>query len=270
MSWSKPPRQRSAAPDFVHQDPWSMLRAYTNARIALGRAGVSMTTAEQLKFQLAHAQARDAVHLPLDKARLFEDLRSLCLEVLDLRSRVEDREMYLLRPDLGRRLDDASRALLKEREGSERPDLALVVSDGLSTAAVQRNVKPFLEAFLPLAAQRGLCLSPVCFVAMGRVAVADEVGFLLGARATVILIGERPGLSSPDSMGAYMTYGPEVGLTDERRNCISNIRPEGQPYADAARTLDYLVTQALAKGISGVELKDDQALPAEGQVELGE
>lgn len=265
----------SASP--LTRDAWAALRAHTDARIALGRAGVSLPTAACLDFQLAHARARDAVHLPLAREELFADLRALFgernLPLLEVRSRVRDRQEYLVRPDLGRRLDDPSTSRLREAAANAAPaaprsndtlfDLAIVIADGLSTAAIQRQAAPFLRAFLPLTAARGLALAPPCFVDMGRVAVGDEAGERLKARVVAVLIGERPGLSSPDSMGIYMTYAPSVGLTDERRNCISNIRPEGFPPAQAARTLDYLLGKALALGLSGVNLKDDQALDGE-------
>ncbi|EPR41606.1 Ethanolamine ammonia-lyase light chain [Desulfovibrio sp. X2] len=253
---------QSAAVAPVVQDSWQRLKAFTDARIALGRSGVSQPTAAHLRFSLDHARARDAVHLPLDQERLFAELADLGLAVVPLSSRARERREYLLRPDLGRRLDAGSvKALRAGRPGDAPRDVALVVSDGLSSAAIQRQAAPFLAAFLPLAAAQGLSLSAVHFVSFGRVAVGDEVGELLGARAVVVLIGERPGLSSPDSMGIYMTHGPEVGLTDERRNCISNVRPEGQPHAAAATTLAYLLEKSLRLGLSGVNLKDDQALP---------
>ena len=261
----------SANASPLTRDAWAALRAHTDARIALGRAGVSLPTAACLDFQLAHARARDAVHLPLAREELFAELGTLFdtpdLPLLELRSRVRDRQEYLVRPDLGRRLDDESAARLHAVTAKGMPradgtlfDLAIVIADGLSTAAIQRQAAPFLRVFLPLAAAHGLALAPPCFVDMGRVAVGDDAGQCLKAKAVAVLIGERPGLSSPDSMGIYMTYAPSVGLTDERRNCISNIRPEGFPPAQAARTLDYLLGKALALGLSGVNLKDDQVL----------
>ncbi len=262
---------QSANASPLTRDAWAALRAHTDARIALGRAGVSLPTAACLDFQLAHARARDAVHLPLAREELFAELGALFdtpdLPLLELRSRVRDRQEYLVRPDLGRRLDNDSAARLHAVAAKGTPradgslfDLAIVIADGLSTAAIQRQAAPFLHAFLPLAAARGLALAPPCYVDMGRVAVGDDAGQCLKAKAVAVLIGERPGLSSPDSMGIYMTYAPSVGLTDERRNCISNIRPEGFPPAQAARTLDYLLGKALALGLSGVNLKDDQVL----------
>lgn len=252
---------------FVTPEPWEELRRFTPARLALGRAGISLPTAEVLRLSLDHARARDAVTRPLDAPPLFAALSALGLDLLELRSQARDRREYLLRPDLGRRLDPESMERLRALPdpGPPPPDLALVLSEGLSSAAIERQAAPFLAAFLPLAAARGWRLAPPVFVRRGRVAVGDAVGELLRARAVAVLIGERPGLSAPDSLGAYLTFSPRVGLTDERRNCISNIRPEGLPFPRAARTLDHLLDQALTRGLSGVELKDESdgvAVPA--------
>ncbi len=253
----------------VTPEPWEELRRFTPARLALGRAGVSLPTAEVLRLALDHARAKDAVNRPLDAPPLFSALSALGLDLLELHSQARDQREYLLRPDLGRRLDQESVERLRTLgpSGSPPPDLALVLSEGLSSAAIERQAAPLLAEFLPLAAARGLRLAPPVFVRRGRVAVGDEVGELLRARAVAVLIGERPGLSVPDSLGAYLTWNPQVGLTDERRNCISNIRPEGLPFTRAARTLDYLLDQALTRGLSGVELKDESdatAVPAAG------
>jgi len=240
------------------EDGWGKLKAFTDARIALGRAGTSLPTAAHLSFQLDHARARDAVHLPLDVPGFLKDLNNLGLPALEVSSRTVDRREYLLRPDLGRRLAPESAERLWER--SEKPhDLALVISDGLSSAAIARQALPFLAAFLAEAGKT-LDLAPTTYVHRGRVAVGDEVGELLHARLVAILIGERPGLSSPDSMGVYLTYGPRVGLTDESRNCISNVRPEGLPPARAAETLYYLVSRAMERGLTGVNLKDEREI----------
>lgn len=258
------PKPANLPPAIVRKDPWERLKTFTAARIALGRAGVSVPTAAHLDFQLSHAKARDAVHLPLDKDALFSGLGELGLPVLELCSRARDRREYLLRPDLGRRLDPESAKILHTavEDGPTDPaDLALVIADGLSASAIERQTAPFLRAFLPLSQARGWRLAATTFVNLGRVAVGDEIGEILGVKVSAVLIGERPGLSSPDSMGIYMTYAPALGLTDERRNCISNIRPEGQPFAQAARTLEHLLAKALDAEMSGVELKDDQALP---------
>lgn len=236
-------------------DPWQALRAHTAARIALGRRGVSVPTKEQLAFQLAHAQARDAVHLALDGEALASDLAAQGLDCVPLHSAAATRAIYLQRPDLGRRLDDVSRARLDG--GAKGVDLALVAADGLSALAVRRHAAPFLAALRARLALEAWTLSPVHIVAQGRVAVGDEVGELIKARAVLVLIGERPGLSSPDSLGLYLTWAPKAGLLDERRNCISNVRPEGLAYVPAAYRLHYLLSQAFSRQLSGVELKDE-------------
>jgi ethanolamine ammonia-lyase small subunit len=252
----------------VIDNPWTALRRFTAARIALGRAGVSQPTASQLAFQLAHAQARDAVHLALDVARLGRALEDeLQLTNIALHSAADSRHVYLQRPDLGRRLHPASRALLRPQPGGV--DLAIVLADGLSAPAIEGNALPFLRALLPRIAQEGWTLAPPAIVEQGRVAIGDEVGEALGARAVLVMIGERPGLSSPDSMGLYLTWAPRVGLTDERRNCISNVRPAGLGHEAAAAKLHYLLAQARRRGLSGVGLKDESdasdglALPAD-------
>ena len=248
--------------------PLPGLADLTMARVALGRAGVSLPTRETLRFGLDHARARDAVNAPLDAQALLAELAATGLPAITLASRATDRRQFLLRPDLGRQLNDASLARLGGMARTPGPDLVLVVSEGLSAVAAQRQVGPFLEAFLPLAAGRGLELGPICLVAGGRVAVGDDVGQALGARAVAVLIGERPGLSSPDSLGVYLTHAPKRGRTDAERNCISNIRPQGLSFARAALTLDHLLQKALALGFTGVDLKDDldpaEALPAPG------
>ena len=245
------------------ENPWQQLRNLTPARIALGRAGTSLPTAAQLDFQFAHAQARDAVHTPLDVARLAETLAALDLDCLHLHSAARDRDTYLQRPDLGRRLHPDSAAQLRERVAAHGGghDLAIVIADGLSALAVQRHSLPFLERLLEQVRGEGWSLAPVSLVEQGRVAVADEVGELLGAKMTVILIGERPGLSSPDSLGLYFTFGPKVGLTDAYRNCISNVRLEGLSYGMAAFRLMYLMREACRRQLSGVELKDEAEVP---------
>ncbi|SDI35985.1 Ethanolamine ammonia-lyase light chain [Pseudomonas delhiensis] len=249
-------------------NPWQELRRLTPARIALGRAGTSLPTRAQLDFQFAHAQARDAVHLSFDHAGLSAALAERGRESLLLHSAAPDRHTYLQRPDLGRRLDEDSAALLR-RHAEANPagyDLAVVVADGLSALAVQRHALPFLERLEEMAAAENWSLSPVALVQQGRVAVADEVGELLRAKMVVILIGERPGLSSPDSLGLYFTWAPKVGLNDAYRNCISNVRLEGLSYGMAAHRLLYLMREACRRQLSGVNLKDEAELPTlEGQ-----
>lgn len=243
---------------------WATLRQFTRARIALGRAGDSLPTAPHLAFQLAHALARDAVHLPFEAAAVARDLEALGLAVLPLHSAAPDRATYLQRPDLGRRLSDGSRAALVRSDpgtplAASRADVVFVVGDGLSAQAVRRHAAPLVAAALERlrASGKPWTVGPVALVENARVAVGDEVGAGLGARCVVVLIGERPGLSSPDSLGVYLTWDPQPGLTDARRNCISNVRPEGLPVAAAAVKLVQLLEGARQLQTSGVALKDD-------------
>lgn len=241
---------------IVDRSPWVQLRAMTPARIALGRAGTSLPTAPHLDFQFAHARARKAVHLSLDREALAKALAAEGLETLLLESAAESRAVYLQRPDLGRRLSEEARTRLREAAGTAA-DVALVVGDGLSATAITANVVPFLKVLLPSLRQRGWTLAPVSLVSQARVAVGDEIGAGFGARMVVVLIGERPGLSSPDSMGIYMTYAPKPGLTDEARNCISNVRPAGLSYPEAAHKLLFLMDESFRRGLSGVQVKDE-------------
>ena len=249
--------------DVVVGDSWGKLRRYTPARIALGRAGTSLPTTPHLEFQLAHARARVAVHHELDIPALEASIQSRGYETLLLHSCAESRPLYLQRPDKGRRLDATSRAALAARPAPQDPyDVAFVIGDGLSAMAIEENAIPFLDAVMPSLENSGWRMGPFCIMKEARVAIGDEIGEVLGARMVVILIGERPGLSSPDSMGIYMTLNPRVGLTDESRNCISNIRPQGLGYEHAAYKLNYLMTEARRRGLSGVNLKDEaEALP---------
>jgi len=238
------------------RDPWERLAGLTPARVALGRTGSGLPTRELLRFELAHAQARDAVEQPLDAASLGAELATTGRPVLHAASRATDRRTYLQRPDLGRRLD-ASSARELARAGGEA-DLALVVADGLSALAVQRYGAPTVAALLPLL--EGLRIAPLVLATQARVALADEVGSLLGARLALILLGERPGLSAPDSLGAYLTYAPRVGCLDAQRNCVSNIRPQGLPPDRAARKLAWLIREALGRELTGVGLNDESDL----------
>ncbi|WNW12283.1 ethanolamine ammonia-lyase subunit EutC [Pseudomonas sp. DTU_2021_1001937_2_SI_NGA_ILE_001] len=244
-------------------NPWQHLRQLTPARIALGRAGTSLPTAAQLDFQFAHAQARDAVHLPFDHTAISEQLQQRQLDTLLLHSAAPDRHTYLQRPDLGRRLNEESAQRLDEHaaQHGKGHDLAIVIADGLSSLAVQRHSWPFLEKLLEQVRAEGWSLAPITLVQQGRVAVADEVGERLGAKMSVILIGERPGLSSPDSLGLYFTWAPKVGLNDAYRNCISNVRLEGLSYGMAAYRLMYLMREACRRQLSGVDLKDEAEVP---------
>ena len=241
------------------------LRALTPARVGLGRTGVSQQTRDLLEFQCAHAQARDAVHARLEVAELAANLGAIAgFQVLRLRSAAPDRTTYLQRPDLGRRLDESSRASLSGFANLNLGpwDLVVVVADGLSALAVERHVPPLLKEWF----QRldAVCVAPVCLVEQGRVAIADEIGAALHAQISVILIGERPGLSSPDSLGAYITWQPQPGRTDAERNCISNIRAEGLSYVQAALQLNFYLTEARRRRLTGVALKQDSHLLKEG------
>ena len=246
-------------PPVDPQNPLLELRRLTPARIALGRTGTSMPTSAQLDFQYAHAQARDAVHLPFDSAGLSSQLAERGRASLLLHSAATDRNSYLQRPDLGRKLSDESAQTLRDYALANPGgvDLAIVVADGLSALAVHRHTLPFLARMEDQIVNDGWSVSPVILVEQGRVAVADEIGELLGAKMVVILIGERPGLSSPDSLGLYFTYNPKVGLTDAYRNCISNVRLEGLSYGMAAHRLLYLMREACRRQLSGVNLKDE-------------
>ncbi|RSK33085.1 ethanolamine ammonia-lyase subunit EutC [Hymenobacter metallilatus] len=244
-------------------DPWAGLRAYTAARIALGRTGSSVPLREALAFRLAHAHARDAVYSTLNLPHLTAGLRALALPVQPVRSRAETREQYLQRPDYGRQLAQESRQLLQDAGAPEAADVALILADGLSATAVNEHALPLLHQLLPKLRQAGLRLAPGVLAEQARVALSDEIGELLGARLALMLIGERPGLSAPHSLGAYLTYAPRPGRTDEARNCVSNIRPEGLPYAAAADKLLYLVQESLRRQLSGVALKDETGLLGE-------
>jgi len=259
-----------ALPDTVIAQPWEALRRFTDARIALGRAGHSLPTAAHLQFQLAHAQARDAVHVALDCARILCDVQALGLRALALHSAAPDRMRYLQRPDWGRQLDAASRASLKAQAhlspSTQPPDLCVVLADGLSAPAVHHHAVAVVQLLLQRLQQDRMPwqLAPVCVVEQGRVAIGDDIGACLGARMVVVLIGERPGLSSPDSLGIYMTWAPQPGRTDAQRNCISNVRSAGLAPAAAVATLHQLMVRARTLQCTGIGLKDESdphALP---------
>jgi ethanolamine ammonia-lyase small subunit len=241
----------------VASDPWALLRRFTPARIALGRAGESLPTAALLEFGLAHAQARDAVHRSLDVPAVLGQLAAAGFGTLTVASAAVDRAHYLHRPDAGRRLDENSHTRLCGHSAANPPDLAIVIADGLSACAAMRHAVPLLQALRPRL--ETLQIAPVVVAQQARVALGDEVGELLGAAQVVVLIGERPGLSSPDSLGAYLTHAPRVGRTDAERNCVSNIRPEGLGYERAAYRLALLCEGARRLGRSGVDLKDESA-----------
>lgn len=248
----------------VTENAWSKLNAFTDARVGLGRSGISVPTKHLLAFQLAHAQAIDAVHTQLDSGALSKalleqdwakDWTKNCAPLM-LHSRATDRATYLQRPDYGRRLDEESANKLDEHRASTTQDydLAIVVVDGLSSLAIEQNTLPFLHALSSHI--KDWKLAPICFVKQGRVAIGDDICERLNAKCVLVLIGERPGLSSPDSLGLYLTWGGKVGFTDAYRNCISNVRPAGLVYQEAARKAFYLLNEARALKLSGVKLKD--------------
>ncbi|QMU28091.1 ethanolamine ammonia-lyase subunit EutC [Adhaeribacter radiodurans] len=241
-------------------DPWVSLRAFTDARIALGHAGVSEPLKPSLQFKLAHAHARDAVFSELNTSELIHALETkFALPVYLLKSQVINRQEYLQRPDWGRKLNLESLQQLTKL-AAPVADIALILADGLSAEAINVNALPLLQVLIPGLRAAGISLSPVTVVQQARVAISDEIGAALNAKVALILIGERPGLSSPDSMGAYFTYQPQPGLTDESRNCLSNIRPAGLTYAVAAEKLLYLIKESLRLQLSGFRLKDTENL----------
>jgi len=235
------------------------LRALTPARVGLGRSGASLTTQALLEFTLDHARARDAVHSPFDVEAIAVALSGLGLETLAVHSQALARADYLKRPDLGRKLDVPSYAMLAGREALPC-DIVLVIGDGLSPAAVNAHVTGLVEALLPKLA--GLRIGPAVIASGARVALGDEIGALAKARMTILLIGERPGLSAPHSLGGYITLGPKPGLTDESRNCVSNIQPAGLSLEEGAIKIAWLAREGLCRGVTGVALKDESGLRA--------
>jgi len=234
---------------------WVALRQLTAARIGLKRAGASLATGPLLDFRLAHARARDAVREPLDEARLIAELTGLGLPVLAVASAVEDRQRYLMRPDLGRRVVSGTEATLAPHAGGY--DVVFVVADGLSARAVQLHAQPVLAGVLPVLQSEGWRIAPLVIARYGRVALGDAIATSLHADCVAVLIGERPGLTAPHSMGAYLTWQPRAQTTDADRNCISNVRPEGIGYADAALKLAHILRSMHLRRVSGVKLKDD-------------
>lgn len=238
------------------RDPWLALSRFTAARIALGRAGGSVRTETLLDFRLAHARAKDAVELHFDSELLTRELGEAGIETFAVATQAGDRRLFLQRPDLGRALHEATREALaaKRSEWGER-DLCIVVSDGLSALAAERQTVGVLSVLMPLLAARGVTSYPVLVAPFARVKLADELGELLGAKQSLILLGERPGLSSPDSLGAYVTFAPRADRSDADRNCVSNIRAEGFPCPDAARKIADILLESTRLGLSGVALK---------------
>jgi ethanolamine ammonia-lyase small subunit len=231
------------------------LRDLTPARVGLGRAGASLPTEALLSFTLDHARARDAVHAAFDAPAIVTGLHGLGLEAVEVLSRARERTDYLRRPDLGRTLDEASQHLLAGHGGGCR--LAIVIADGLSPAAVNAHAVPLVRSLVPRLAIDGIEIGRAVVARGARVALGDEIGAILGARMIVMLIGERPGLSASDSLGAYLTFAPKIGRTDAERNCVSNIHGAGLGYDEAAFRIAWLVREGLARGVTGVGLKDE-------------
>ena len=231
------------------------LRELTPARVGLGRSGASMPTDALLAFTLDHARARDAVHAAFDASRLVAGLAGLGLNAIEVSSQARNRRDYLRRPDLGRMLDPASRRVLADQGGHAR-ELAIVIGDGLSPAAVNVHAIELVRQLGQRLTDAGIQIGHIVVASGARVALGDEIGAVLGARMVVMLIGERPGLSAPDSLGAYVTFAPRVGLTDAERNCVSNIHRAGLNYDEAAFKIAWLVREGLVRQITGVALKD--------------
>jgi ethanolamine ammonia-lyase small subunit len=233
------------------------LRALTPARVALGRAGASLPTKAWLAFARDHARARDAVHATFDPTRLVADLGELGLSALTVSSRAGDRQTYLKRPDLGRRLDPPSEQILADAAGHGARPLVIVIADGLSPKAVHAHALPLMPQLVAQLASAQIDIGPVVVASGARVALGDEIGAILAAQMVVVLIGERPGLSAPNSLGAYLTFAPKLGRTDADRNCVSNIHRAGLTCEEAAFKIAWLVREGLARKVTGVALKDE-------------
>lgn len=244
--------------EIEKQDATQLLKAFTPARVGLGRVGHAMPLKAFQEFKLAHAHARDAVYSELNVEDLALDLQQFDLPILHLHSAAAYREQYLQRPDLGRQLDEGS---AEEVKNYHSPcDIAIIIADGLSATAVNNNTIKLLQLVVPMLVSAKIQLAPLTLVKQGRVAIGDEIAHALGVKLSLILIGERPGLSAADSMGAYITYAPRPGLTDESRNCISNIRPQGLSSTLAARKIFYMIQEAFKSKLSGIGLKDNEGL----------
>lgn len=271
MNKSVPPSPISVeaedSAELSARDPWQSLTEFTQARIGLGRCGVSIPTARQLQFNLDHAKARDAVHVPLNVVALVEQLQNQGMASLCLQSQAPDRATYLTRPDLGRQLHSSSVAQLQAftcehtSEHKNAVDIAIVLVDGLSSIAVQSQGAALVRQLTEALNQCDLVSAPLCIVSQGRVAIGDQVAEHLNAKACLLIVGERPGLSSPDSLGIYYTYQARSGLTDADRNCISNIRPAGLSIEQAVHKAVWLVNESMRLKLSGVNLKDKSEQP---------
>jgi ethanolamine ammonia-lyase small subunit len=237
------------------RNSWENLKQYTDARIALGRAGASIPTAEWLQFKLAHAQAKDAVWQEFHKEQIAEQLHEMGMDTVFVESVSENKQEYLTRPDLGRRLSEQSLIRLHEKN-IPQADILIIVGDGLSSKAVNAHAVPVIRQLAPYIEKMGKTVFPVVIAQGARVALGDEIGETLKAKAAIMLIGERPGLSSADSLGIYLTWNPMVGRLDSERNCISNIRPQGLIYPKAAFKLAWLLEHSFAESRTGILLKD--------------
>lgn len=247
----------------IQLDAWSCWRELTAARIALGRAGGSLPTREWLEFSLAHARARDAVHIGLDGELLAAEFAKRGWESIIVSSLARDRVEMLQQPHLGRKLRDDDLPRLQKVAAQEAPyDLSVLIGDGLSAVAAQSHAAGLLEVLLPKLSRQNWRIAPLVIAHQARVALQDEVGRILNTRLILSLVGERPGLGAADSLGAYFVHEPMPGRHDAERNCVSNIRPAGLPLAAAAETLAYLLTAAHTRRLSGVQLKDDRTLLA--------
>ncbi|TWF58606.1 ethanolamine ammonia-lyase subunit EutC [Neorhizobium alkalisoli] len=233
------------------------LKEMTDARVSLGRFGAGLPTRAAQAFLLDHARAREAVWSMVDRKDLAERLSRLGFESVSVESRAQDRSIYVRRPDLGRQLSDASQERLKTLAGTAgTPDIAIIVADGLSSSAVDMNAVRLIEELGARFGAKGLKIGPIVLAEQARVALGDPAAEALGARLSIVLVGERPGLSAADSLGAYITYAPKSGTPDSKRNCVSNIRDGGLSIGEAADTIADLVTDIFKVAISGVALKD--------------
>lgn len=248
-----------------HRDPWEDLKRFTDARIALGRTGCSVLTDEYLRFSLAHARARDTINLPFDRQMIRKRLEDMGLDVVFAESAATSRDVFIRRPDLGRRLSEVSRERLRKMKYAGA-DVLIVIGDGLSSKAVHKQAVPLIHEFLPYMRELGLSVGPIVLAKQSRVALGDDIAEVMNCGLVAMLIGERPGLSSPDSLGVYMTYKSFAGRLESERNCISNIRPEGLPYERAAFKLAWLVEMAFANKVSGTALKDKSDDPTQYRV----
>ncbi|MCX6294051.1 MAG: ethanolamine ammonia-lyase subunit EutC [Sphingobacteriales bacterium] len=242
--------------EIIKHDSWEVLKKHTAARIALGKTGVSVPTKPNLAFKLAHALARDAVYNLLDKNELHHNLELLHLPFLFLQSCAINKKQYLQRPDFGRKLNQHSIDIINKEDSKIEHDICINIADGLSADAINKHAIPLINLLIPMLKEKNYSIAPICVIEQGRVAISDETGFLFNSKISIILIGERPGLSATDSLGVYITYNPRVENNDALRNCISNIRPEGLVYEIAAKKIATLINEAMRLKMTGVGLKE--------------